>query len=60
MRWGMAPISYARRRSPPDVMRQAVRLYPRFTLSYRDVEAIRQWVLKFGLQFARNLLAVLR
>jgi putative transposase len=56
----MAPISYARRRSPPDVMRHAVRLYPRFTLSYRDVEAIRQWVLKFGLQFARNLLAVLR
>jgi putative transposase len=56
----MAPISYARHRSPPDVMRHAVRLYPRFTLSYRDVEAIRQWVLKFGLLFARNLLAALR
>jgi putative transposase len=43
-------------------------LYPRFTLSYRDVEellaerglevsyeTIRRWVLKFGPAFARNL-----
>jgi putative transposase len=36
----MAPISYARHRFPPDVIRQAVWLYPRFTLSYRDVEEL--------------------
>jgi transposase-like protein len=64
----MAPISYARHRFPPDVIRHAVRLHLRFTCSYRDVEellaergldvsyeTIRRWVLKFGLQFARNL-----
>jgi transposase-like protein len=34
----MQPISYARRRFPPDVIRRAVWLYLRFTLSYRDVE----------------------
>jgi transposase-like protein len=33
----MAPISYARRRFPPDVIRHAVWLYLRFTLSFRDV-----------------------
>ena len=64
----MTTISYARHRFPPDVIRHAVWLYLRFTLSYRDVEellaergldvsyeTIRRWVLKFGLQFARNL-----
>src|SRR6188768_4082959 len=64
----MTPISYARHRFPPDVIRHAVWLYLRFTLSYRDVEellaergldvsyeTVRRWVLKFGLQFARNL-----
>ena len=63
----MTPISYARHLFPPDVIRQAVWLYLRFTLSYRDVEellvergldvsyeTIRRWVLKFGLQLARN------
>jgi putative transposase len=30
--------SYARHRFPPDVIRYAVWLYLRFTLSYRDVE----------------------
>src|ERR1700757_4301844 len=57
--WAMKPISYARHRFPPDVIRHAVWLYLRFTLSYRDVEdllaerglivsneAIRRWVLK--------------
>ncbi len=41
----MAPISYARRWFPPDVIRHAVWLYLRFTLSYRDVEgaAGRMW-----------------
>ena len=66
----MTTISYARHRFPPDVIRHAVWLYLRFTLSYRDVEellaergldvsyeTIRRWVLKFGLQFARNLRA---
>ncbi|MBB3974102.1 transposase-like protein [Hansschlegelia beijingensis] len=55
-------------RFPPDVIRQAVWLYPRFTLSFRDVEdllaergldisyeTIRRWVLKFGPVFARDL-----
>ena len=64
----MKPISYARHRFPPDVIRHAVWLYPRFTLSYRDVEdllarrgleisneLIRRWVLKFGSAIARNL-----
>ena len=36
--WAMKPISYARHRFPPDVIRHAVWLYLRFTLSYRDVE----------------------
>ena len=64
----MQPISYARHRFPPDVIRHAVWLYLRFTLSYRDVEdllaerglevsneTIRRWVLKFGPAIARNL-----
>jgi putative transposase len=66
----MQPISYSRHRYPPEVIRQAVWLYLRFTLSYRDVEellaergldisyeTIRRWVRKFGLQFARRLRA---
>jgi hypothetical protein len=36
--WVMQPISYARHRFPPDIIRHAVWLYLRFTLSYRDVE----------------------
>ncbi len=64
----MEPISYARHRFPPDVIRHAVWLYLRFTLSYRDVddllaergleisnETIRRWVLKFGPEIACNL-----
>src|SRR5246127_1857207 len=66
--WAMKPISYARHRFPPDVIRHAVWLYLRFTLSYRDVEdllaerglivsneSIRRWVLKFGPVIAKNL-----
>jgi putative transposase len=34
----MKSISYARHRFTPDVIRHAVWLYLRFTLSYRDVE----------------------
>jgi putative transposase len=57
----MKPISYSRLRFPPDVIRHAVWLYLRFTLSFRDVEdllaerglvvsneTIRRWVVKFG------------
>src|ERR687898_77608 len=64
----MQPVSYARHHFPPDVIRRAVWLYLRFTLSYRDVEELlaergldvsyettRRWVLKFGPAFARNL-----
>jgi putative transposase len=63
----MQPISYARHQFSPEVIRQAIWLYLRFTLSYRDVEelladrglgvsyeTIRRWVLKFGPGFARN------
>jgi transposase-like protein len=64
----MQTISYARHRFPPDAIRQAVWLYLRFTLSYRDVEdllvergleisneTIRRWVLKFWPVVARTL-----
>jgi transposase-like protein len=64
----MQPISYARHQYPPEIIRQAIWLYLRFTLSYRDVEellaerglevsyeTVRRWVLKFGPAFARNL-----
>ncbi len=64
----MQPISYSRHRFPPELIRHAVWLYLRFTLSYRDVEellaergfdisyeTIRRWVIKFGPAFARNL-----
>src|SRR3954454_22216995 len=64
----MQPVSYARHQFPPEVIRHAIWLYLRFTLSYRDVEelliergievsyeTVRRWVLKFGPSFARNL-----
>ncbi len=64
----MKPISDAHHRFPPDVIRHAVWLYLRFTLSFRDVEdllaerglmvsneSIRRWVLKFGPIIAKNL-----
>ena len=62
------PISFARHQFPPAIIRHAVWLYVRFTLSYRDVEdllaergldvsyeTVRRWVLKFGPLFAREL-----
>lgn len=62
------PVSYKRHRFPADVIRHAVWLYFRFTLSLRDVEellaqrgvevsyeTIRCWTLKFGRLFAHNL-----
>ena len=64
----MGPISFKRHRFPPDVIRYAVWLYLRFTLSIRDVEellaqrgievsreAVRCWVNKFGPLIAANL-----
>jgi putative transposase len=61
-------ISFARHQFPPEIIRHAVWLYVRFTLSYRDVEdllaergldvtyeTVRRWVLKFGPLFAREL-----
>ena len=61
-------IAFARHQFPPAIIRHAVWLYVRFTLSYRDVEdllaergldisyeTVRRWVLKFGPLFAREL-----
>src|SRR5580700_3060952 len=61
-------ISFARHQFRPAIIRHAVWLYVRFTLSYRDVEdllaergldvsyeTVRRWVLKFGPWFARGL-----
>ncbi len=64
----MTTISFARHQFPPDIIRHAVWLYVRFTLSYRDVEdllaergpdvsyeTVRRWVLKFGPLIAEEL-----
>ena len=64
----MDTISFKRHRFPPDIIRRAVWLYARFTLSYRDVEdllaergldisyeSVRSWFLKLGAPIARNL-----
>src|SRR5450631_1545146 len=64
----MQPVSFKWHRFPPDVIRQAIWLYFRFTLSFRDVEemlaqrgidvsyaTVRCWSLKFGRLFAQNL-----
>jgi transposase-like protein len=61
-------VSFKRRRFPPEVIRYAVWLYCRFTLSLRDVEerlaqrgievsyeTIRCWTIKFGPVIAANL-----
>ena len=61
-------ISFARHQFPPAIIRHAVWLYVRFTLSYRDVEdllaergldvsyeTVRRWVLKFGPLFGQEL-----
>ena len=64
----MQPVSYARHRFPPEIIRHAFWPCFRFTLSFRDVEellaerglyvsyeTIRRWVNKFGRVYARNL-----
>src|SRR5471030_1057057 len=58
---GMKKISYSRYRFPPEIIQQAIWLYLRFTLSFRDVEdllaergiavsyeTVRRWVNHFG------------
>ena len=64
----MDNICFKRHRFPSGIIRHAVWLYARFTLSYRDVEdllaergldisyeTVRRWFLKFGEPIARNL-----
>ena len=64
----MRSISYKRHRFPPEVIRQAVWLYFKFTLSLRDVEevlaargidvsyeTVRCWADKFGRAIAANI-----
>jgi len=64
----MTKISYAGYRFPPVIIQQAVWLYARFTLSFRDVEdllaergimvsyeAVRRWVKDFGPVIAADL-----
>ena len=65
---GMEPISFKRHRFHPDIIRQAVWLYFRFTMSLRDVkdllaergidvtyETVRCWANKFGPAIAANI-----
>ncbi len=64
----MQPLSFKRHRFPPEIIRHAVWLYARFTLSFRDVEemlaergldvsyeTVRRWFVKFGPAIAANL-----
>ena len=64
----MMPICYKRHRFQPEIIRHAIWLYARFTLSLRDIEAllaergvdvpnetVRRWFLKFGGPIAANL-----
>jgi putative transposase len=65
---GMRKISYAGYRFPPEVIHQAIWLYLRFTLSFRDVEdllaergiavsyeTVRRWVNDFGPMIGAHL-----
>src|SRR5277367_5408923 len=64
----MQKISYAGYRFPPEIIEQAIWLYLRFTLSFRDVEdllaergilvsyeTVRRWVKQFGPVIAADL-----
>ena len=64
----MSTPSYARHRFPPAIIQNAVWLYFRFALSYRDVEdllaergidasyeTVRRWTLKFGRSYAARI-----
>jgi putative transposase len=61
-------ISYQRHRFPSEIVSHAIWLYHRFCLSFREVEellaergilvtyeSVRQWCLKFGSAYVRNL-----
>ena len=65
---GMTKISYVGYRFPPEIIQQAIWLYLRFTLSFRDVEdllaergiavsyeTVRRWVNHFGPMIAADL-----
>ena len=65
---GMTKISYNGYRFPPEIIQQAIWLYLRFTLSFRDVEdllaergitvsyeTVRRWVNHFGPKIAADL-----
>src|ERR1039458_8855999 len=65
---GMKKISYTGHRFPPEIIQQAIWLYLRFTLSFRDVEdllaergiavsyeTVRRWVNHFGPIIAADL-----
>ena len=64
----MSKISYAGYRFPPEIIQQAIWLYVRFTLSFRDVEdllaergitvsyeTVRRWLNHFGPKIAMDL-----
>ena len=64
----MRQLSFKRHRFPPEIIRHAIWLYAKFTLSFRDVEealaergldvsyeTIRRWFLKFESVMAANL-----
>src|ERR1700720_2036115 len=64
----MTEISYSGYRFPPEIIQQAIWLYVRFTLSFRDVEdllaergivvsyeTVRRWVNHFGPKIAADL-----
>ena len=64
----MSEISYSGYRFPPEIIQQAIWLYVRFTLSFRDVEdllaergilvsyeTVRRWVNHFGPKIAADL-----
>src|SRR5208282_2895076 len=64
----MTEISYSGYRFPPEIIQQAIWLYVRFTLSFRDVEDLlaergivvsyetaRRWVNHFGSKIAADL-----
>ena len=65
---GMTKISYNGYRFPPEIIQQAIWLYVRFTLSFRDVEdllaergimvsyeTVRRWLNHFGPMIAADL-----
>ena len=64
------PNIYTRHRFPPEIINQCVRLYYRFSLSFRDIElmmakrgldltyeTIRNWCIKFAPVYSKKLKA---